>query len=236
MRQVQVCEATSERAALSQSAVRPDGELTGPDFHPRPTRTVSIERAWIGFPIHLVEIGEKVPHFVIVRYGARGKPAWGKPLQWYPPLDWLQSENRQQKVRRPPRRIAGCPDFLRFPRKVPHLAPEDERELLAIIKHGSPKRRQRAKGIIFVAYLKAIHLHARNFNRNLTPDDVQDVYALAWNLLDLYDPARGSFNGFLKQEINGLFSHALRDAMQQKRGGGSELLSLDAMQAQEQDT
>jgi len=86
-------------------------------------------------------------------------------------------------------------------------------------------------------YWYPLYAHVRR--RGHDPENARDltqgffVELLARNAIELADPQRGRFRTFLLAALDNFLHHAHRDAQTLKRGGGKEIISLDAQDAEQ---
>jgi RNA polymerase sigma factor (sigma-70 family) len=112
--------------------------------------------------------------------------------------------------------------------------PETAHDLLASIREPDGPQYRAALSTLCRRYWKPVYMYVRTALAKSNEDakDLTQAYFL-WllegNPLEKFDPARGTFRGYLKGTLRSFVGHEERALGALKRGGASRLISLDGV-------
>src|SRR4030095_14753896 len=110
--------------------------------------------------------------------------------------------------------------------------PETNRSAIVAVRSEEPQVRQRAMGEILDSYWKPVYKYIR-IKWSAGNEDAKDLTqgffgnAFEKNYFAEYDPAKASFQTFLRTCVDGFVANQPKSELRLKRGGGLEHVSLD---------
>lgn len=116
---------------------------------------------------------------------------------------------------------------------TPGRFPGTRLSVLLAVRDADPEVRRRGLGALAESYAAPLYKYLR-VHHGADPEEARDLaqgffaFALEKAAFDRYDPARARFRTFLRLLVDGFVANERKAARRLKRGGGAELLSLDA--------
>lgn len=110
--------------------------------------------------------------------------------------------------------------------------PETQWSAIVAARSADAEERQRAFGILIAAYWKPVYKYLR-VKWNKPAEDAEDLTqgfflrVIEKDFFRGYDPSKARFRTFVRTCLDGFVSNEAQAARRLKRGGGTEILSLD---------